>query len=246
MAYVRQLAEVAEEVFVISETTTVFPGQVQDFFAKSAVMQDYFTQVREAEFELFGELGFSPSNAKVIAIKQGDLNLLSRQVLEPALASDLYLVFGSSFIKGWLIEELITKQAVNIHMGLSPYYRGSSCNFWALYDENPGFVGATIHLLSVGLDNGPALFHVRPEYSGQNLFAFTMASVQSAQSRIVDEISAGTLLDYEPTVFDSSREIRYTRNRDFTDEVAAEFLGRNYSVEKVRSLLAADPQPEIL
>jgi len=42
-------------------------------------------------------------------------------------------------------------------MGISPYYRGNDCNFWALNDNNPHLVGSTIHLLSKGLDNG---FHV--------------------------------------------------------------------------------------
>jgi len=246
LAYVHQLAEVADEVFVISESTTVFPGQVQDFYAKSATMQDYFTRVKAAEFELFGDLRFSPNSARVLSIKQGDLNMMSRQVLAPALDSDLYLVFGSSFIKGWLIDELVEKRAVNIHMGLSPYYRGSSCNFWALYDDNPAYVGATIHLLSAGLDNGPGLFQVRPDYRGQNLFSFTMESVKTAQARIVEEVASGEIMNYEPTAFDSSQEIRYTRNRDFTDEVAADFLSRNYPPLKVRQLLDGERQPELL
>ena len=33
-------------------------------------------------------------------------------------------------------------------MGLSPFYRGSSCNFWAIKDKKPEFVGSTIHYLS--------------------------------------------------------------------------------------------------
>ena len=74
--------------------------------------------------------------------------------LQAALSSDIYIVFGASFIKGWLVDFLIKNKAINIHMGLSPYYRGSSCNFWAMYDNNPNYVGATIHYLSKGLDSG--------------------------------------------------------------------------------------------
>ena len=47
-------------------------------------------------------------------------------------------------------------------MGVSPYYRGTSCNFWAIYDDNPSYVGSTIHLLSKGLDSGDILFHCIP------------------------------------------------------------------------------------
>src|SRR5690606_39404976 len=69
-------------------------------------------------------------------------------VLADALDSDVYVVFGASYIRGPLIDYLVARGAINIHMGVSPYYRGSSCNFWALYDGRPEYVGATIHKLS--------------------------------------------------------------------------------------------------
>ena len=75
----------------------------------------------------------------------------------------MYIIFGASYIKGWLIDFLVENNAINIHMGLAPYYRGNSCNFWALFDDKPSYVGATIHKISKGLDNGPILFHCLPE-----------------------------------------------------------------------------------
>ena len=51
-----------------------------------------------------------------------------------------------------LINFLIKKKTINIHMGISPYYRGSDCNFWAMYDNNLHLVGGTVHLISKGLD----------------------------------------------------------------------------------------------
>ena len=90
------------------------------------------------------------NNIKTLSIKLGDLNMLDRPTLSDALQSDVYVVFGASYIRDWLIDFLVEHRAINIHMGLSPYYRGSSCNFWALYDNNAGYVGATIHLLGKG------------------------------------------------------------------------------------------------
>ena len=43
--------------------------------------------------------------------------MLPKESLFEALSSDLYIIFGSSFIKGWLIDYLIEKRAINIHMG---------------------------------------------------------------------------------------------------------------------------------
>ena len=121
-----------------------------------------------------------------LAIKLGDLNLLKPKQIAPALESDIYVVFGSSFIKGWLTDFLTQNHAVNIHKGLSPYYRGSSCNFWALFDGKPEYVGATIHLLSKGLDSGPIIFHAVPKLDDENPFEFTMRSVVVAQETLTE------------------------------------------------------------
>lgn len=51
---------------------------------------------------------------------------------------------------------------INLHLGLSPYYRGSGTNFWALHDGKPELVGATIHLATNEVDAGPILAQVRP------------------------------------------------------------------------------------
>ena len=52
---------------------------------------------------------------------------------------------------------------MNIHLGLSPYYRGAGTNFWPLVNGEPEYCGATIHILDGGVDTGPVIAHVRPE-----------------------------------------------------------------------------------
>ena len=96
---------------------------------------------------------FRPVQCATLSLKAGDLNALDIGLLAPALELDVYVVFGASYIKGPLVEFLVTHRAINIHMGVSPYYRGTSCNFWAVFDGNPDLVGATIHLLSRGLNS---------------------------------------------------------------------------------------------
>jgi len=224
---VKAISNFADEVFFISEVNTVFPGSVEDFFKKTQIMQSYFEKVISAEKKLFGEVRFIGNNIRQLSIKLGDLNKLGYCHLKDALSSDVYIVFGSSYIKGWLIDFLVENKAVNIHMGLSPYYRGSSCNFWALYDEKPNHVGATIHLLSKGLDSGDILFHCIPKgYEMDNPFDFTMRSVLVAQNALVDFLKKKNIFSIPSFKQVKAREIRYSRNRDFTDEVANEFLKR--------------------
>ena len=239
----KELGKIADEVFYIAEVNTVFPGEVADFFNKSEVMQRYFKNVIRSERKIFGNIGFLPRHVHTLSIKSGDLNLLDRGQLSDALKSDLYVVFGASYIKGWLIDFLVKNEALNIHMGISPYYRGSSCNFWALYDDNPAYVGATIHMLSKGLDSGDMLFHCLPKANDeQNPFDFTMRSVAAAHFGLCKSIGDTSIFTMDRVGQDKKDELRYTRNSDFTDDVARDFLNRQFLVDKNK----LESYPELL
>ena len=228
------LSKICDELFCIKECNTVFPGQIDDFFKKSDAMQQYFSHVINAEKNIFDEISFSSENVRTLSIKSGDINRLSKQQLSSALESDVYVVFGASYIKGWLIDFLLSRNAINIHMGVSPYYRGSSCNFWALYDNNPSYVGATLHKLSKGLDSGDMLLHCIPTLEDDDtLFDFTMRSVDIAHKALVSKISSGEIFKMPSVQQDKSLEIRYTRNSDFNDKVANEFLKRTQSIKGI-------------
>jgi len=77
-------------------------------------------------------------------------------------APDVVLVFGTGLLKPPLIESF-PGRILNIHLGLSPYYRGAGTNFWPLVNGEPEYCGATIHFLDAGVDTGPIIAHVRPD-----------------------------------------------------------------------------------
>lgn len=246
LALLNAMAEVADEVVAVQECNTVFPGRVADFFHRSPVMQDYFQKVIEAEQGVFGDIGFARKNVRQLPVRMGDLNMIDPKLLAPALEADTIVVFGASWIKPPLIDLLIEKQAINIHMGVSPYYRGSSCNFWALYDDNPQYVGATIHMLSRGLDSGQMLFHALPKPEAVEPFRLGMRSVRAAHLGLKAALADGSLWNMPRVAQDKAVEIRYTRNADFTDTAAEEYLARNRDAAWVGSLLAKAKQPELL
>ncbi len=232
-----RLASIADEVFAVQECNTIAPGEVADFFRKSDVMRDYFSRVLAAEREIFGAPRFLPKNVRSLPIKMGDLSRLSIESVRDALRSDVFVVFGASYIKGPLIDQLVERRALNIHMGVSPYYRGSSTNFWAMYDRRPEYVGATIHLLSRGLDSGPMLFHALPKAEATEAFALGMQAVRAAQEGLVERIRDRSIFEMTPIDQDKSRELRYTRNADFTDEVAREYLDRLATPQEIAQSL---------
>ncbi|MGE3274299.1 MAG: formyl transferase [Vicinamibacterales bacterium] len=78
-----------------------------------------------------------------------------------ALAPDVVLVFGTGLLRQAIIDRFAGR-IINLHLGLSPYYRGAGTNFWPLVNREPEYVGATIHYLDAGIDTGPMIAHARP------------------------------------------------------------------------------------
>ena len=78
------------------------------------------------------------------------------------LEPDVVLVFGTGLLREAIIARF-DGRIINLHLGLSPYYRGAGTNFWPLVNREPEYVGATIHYLDAGIDTGPIIAHSRPE-----------------------------------------------------------------------------------
>lgn len=225
ISLIEDLSSIAEEVYAVIESKSILP------FKRSQVMEKYFAKVISAEKQVFGTPRFLPRNVHCFTLKSGDLSMLDIAALSSCLKSDEYIIFGSSYIKSPLVEFLISHRACNIHMGISPYYRGSACNFWACYDDNYDYVGATIHLLSKGLDSGNILFHALPEHADEP-FLLGMKAVKSAHKGLIEKLKRGTLNNAEAVLQDKSLEIRYTRDSDFTDDVANDYLNNLSSAQK--------------
>ena len=141
------------------------------------------------------------------------------------LNSDIYVIFGGSYIKDPLADFLVKKKALNIHMGISPYYRGSDCNFWALFDDNPHLVGATIHMLSKGLDSGPMLYHALSKVK-TNPFDYTMSCVMAAFHSLKDRIKDKSIFEIQSIEQDKNKQIRYSKRIDFNENVVKKFLAK--------------------
>jgi hypothetical protein len=224
LSFIHKLSEICDKVYVIQECHSAFPGKEDGFYRKSDAMKAYFSYVLEAEKKVFGGLSFTPPNVRTLSLKAGEVSLLQLEDLKEALESDYYIIFGASYIKGELCDWLVQHRAINIHMGISPYYRGNSCNFWAMYDGRPDLVGATIHFLEKGLDSGKILFHVLPAPTNLNPFILGMQAVNSAQRGLIEEIRKGNIDHLTSVNQCKNREFRYTKNVDFTDEIAVSYL----------------------
>ncbi len=106
------LSEISDELFIVQECGTIFPGIMPDHYLTSPIMRKYFDNVNNAQFKLFGNsyVNNKNKNIKILSMLLGDLNQCSMNLLSDFLQSDLYIVYGSSYIKGELVDFLVKKK----------------------------------------------------------------------------------------------------------------------------------------
>lgn len=89
--------------------------------------------------------------AIVAAVNDSDCVAQLRQ-WRPALA----LVYGCSVVRSPVFEALDCP-ILNLHTGLSPWYRGFDSHLWALVDNRPDRIGVTVHDCTPDIDGGSIL-----------------------------------------------------------------------------------------
>jgi folate-dependent phosphoribosylglycinamide formyltransferase PurN len=76
-------------------------------------------------------------------------------------APDVIAVCGASILKRDLLQ--VPRHGVlNLHGGLSQFYRGLYTTDWAVHNGEPECVGATVHFVSEGVDDGDIVYQARP------------------------------------------------------------------------------------
>ena len=124
----------------------------------------HFDTRAKSELEFFGELLDSmidKSNPK--RIKRGQINDAINVSEIENLEADLLVCYGSSLIKSSLLKTY-KRKFLNVHLGLSPYYRGSGTNVWPLINCEPEYVGATYMHLDEGIDTGEIIHQIRADF----------------------------------------------------------------------------------
>lgn len=85
------------------------------------------------------------------------------------LKPDIIVVNGTRIISNQIIQNT-NAVFVNMHVGITPHYRGSHGGYWALYNNDMGNFGTTIHLIDSGVDTGAVVKQVFIEPEKQDNF----------------------------------------------------------------------------
>jgi folate-dependent phosphoribosylglycinamide formyltransferase PurN len=110
-------------------------------------------QKTEESLLRFSKTNRAQNNPKTFNIEKGCLNSNKTLHLIHKFNPTLIVIFGTSLL-GSKYLDLYPNRILNLHLGLSQYYRGSSSNFWPIFTLMPELLGATVHFINKRIDGG--------------------------------------------------------------------------------------------
>jgi phosphoribosylglycinamide formyltransferase-1 len=138
-------------------------NRFQSSAEKSNLLLQHVQARAQSESDYFGMFVKDKlDNSRTNFIQKGDIN--QDHVVEEIinLKADLLVCYGSSLIRSNLLRAY-EGRFLNVHLGLSPYYRGSGTNVWPLINGEPGMVGATFMHIDEGIDTGLIIHQIRAD-----------------------------------------------------------------------------------
>jgi len=104
-----------------------------------------------------------------IIINVNSINDNSIAQLINQLSPNLIFVNGTRIISTTIIESTKIKM-INIHVGITPKYRGVHGGYWALYNNDYKNFGTTVHYIDSGVDTGNVIAQRTTTISKQDNF----------------------------------------------------------------------------
>jgi len=118
---------------------------------------------------------------------------------------ELIFVNGTRIISKQIIQSSNAKM-VNIHVGITPKYRGVHGGYWAQYNKEPHLFGTTLHYIDSGIDTGDIIDQQIIKITNKDNFS-TYPILQYCLGLVLIENNINTLHDpkYKTSIVQESR-----------------------------------------
>lgn len=150
----------------------------------------------------FGKDGYElsrPGNCQTIFVaEKEDLNSPAYVKWMKNLLPDAIVVCGTSLLREPVLS--ITPYTLNLHSGLSQWYRGTWTTLWPIYNQEPQYVGYTVHFVTPGVDDGDIIHQGRPviaeEDNHETLYVKVVKLGTMAMLQAIDDIRSNSIKRY--------------------------------------------------
>ncbi len=220
--FIEKLSDYFANIKVLTvEKSNYYEKQI----VNSEFIKDHFKSISSVEKKIFKlKNDFPRSFVKKIK------NVNDSEVINFAHKEkfDLICLFGTEILNDqWLIN--YENKIVNLHLGLSPFYRGSATLFWPFYFDELQFLGSTIHLAVKKVDAGKILKRVLPSIREKddyyNITAKLIKRSINCYPSIVASYLGGKIIPFDQEDVSLSR---LCKKSDFNDEALSKVV-RTYS-----------------
>jgi methionyl-tRNA formyltransferase len=211
------ISEIVDDCLVIVESK---PHDSIEFesTANPTLIQSHFYERYKTESKFFKGNDFF--RGKTIPMMYQEANLSYAKDAIQKFQPDAIFVFGSSILKNDILDLVQPGKIVNMHLGLSPYYRGSGTNFWPFVNDELEYVGATILHIDPGVDTGDIITHVQPNFEvNDNVHTIGCKVIKKGTKtliQILDSLKKGnTIIRVKQWKIPNEK---YYRMKDFDEE----------------------------
>lgn len=197
---------------------------------QSIIVKRHFEKLSLIEKDFFYEEvnSYDFNIDKIKSISKNEINNNETINWIKKLNPELIFLFGTGILKeDWL--DTFKDRIINLHLGLSPFYRGSATLFWPFFNNELQCVGATIHLATKKVDAGDILKRIKPEIkSDDNYYTINYKTIKSAIDTL--PIVAQKFKNNEISLLtqDMSNSKVYKKS-DFTEEALLQVIDK-YSI----------------
>lgn len=171
----------------------------------------------ETEAYFFNEyLSNTKDNSNPLFIEKGSINETSIVNYIIQENPDVIVAYGCSIIKSELLV-VFKSRIMNIHLGLSPYYRGSGTNFWPFVFKELEYVGVTFMYMDAGIDTGEIIHQIQADFEVGD----TISSVGNRLIQKMSEVCRSLIYNFQELdkvdEFYDDFPRRYFSKNDFTE-----------------------------
>jgi folate-dependent phosphoribosylglycinamide formyltransferase PurN len=179
------------------------PRQLYDELQRRSIEKTMRRKAHEVDLRGFGADGFklrTPANCQVVHVhSRNAANSPEAVAAIRGMQPDIIAVCGASILKDAVLS-IPSKGVLNLHGGLPQKYRGIWTTHWAVVNEEPEYIGATVHHVSAGIDDGDIVFQGRPRLDGtenpESLYVKVVKLGVGMMIAAIGEIRSGKAVRY--------------------------------------------------
>ena len=148
---------------------------------------EHLEQRGREEENYFGEYSFDALTCPTFFIDTGTASSIVVFEWVNNFSPDYILLYGSSIIKDPILSAYKNK-IINLHLGLSPYYKGAATLFWPIAYNEIQCIGTTFHLASMKVDDGAIIHQLRPILEPEDTIYTCGCKAMLASFRVAPEV----------------------------------------------------------